>query len=441
MDVTVISPRNHMVFTPLLTSTCVGTVEPRSVAIPIINIQRGLRQPQNVYYCSECIEVHPQDKLLRCRDEDGVEFAVGYDVLAIATGSQGSTFGISGVKEYTHPLRNVADAESIRNSLIANWSKANTPGRDQVDRLRLLHVVVVGGGPTGVEFAGEISDFMNTDLRRIDPERARDMRVTLVEAQELLGSFDTRLREYAARKLHKQGVHLIKGAVKQVEPAQLTLADGQRLPYGLCVWSTGVGPTEFTTALPFARTPRGRVAVNDCLEVLARPDPAANLPPLGPSTPGEAASSPEAEPKDGRLDALVPVPGVYALGDCCANVKNPLPALAQVAEQQGHYLAKRLNQHYAYVRNGTNQPIDVPEAPDVPFVYHHLGSMATVGDRGAVVALGSPEGGRPMSLTGIWGLIAWRSAYLTRLATLRNRIYVALNWTTTLLFGRDVSRW
>ena len=84
------------------------------------------------------------------------------------------------------------------------------PGRSTKERERLLHWLIVGGGPTGVEFAGELVDLVNEDLMRLDPERARDIRITLVEANELLGNFDSRLREYAVDRLHRKAVHLIK---------------------------------------------------------------------------------------------------------------------------------------------------------------------------------------------------------------------------------------
>eukprot|EP00887_Chlorella_sp_A99_P006679 scaffold3.g6679.t1 len=228
-DVTVISPRNHMVFTPLLASTCVGTVETRSVTLPIVD---------NYFYASECSAVHHEDRTVECVSEDGVRFFVEYDALAIATGSQGSTFGIPGVEQHARFLRTAADS---------------------LERARLLHVVVVSDG--------ELADFVNRDLMKIDPSRAHDIRITLVEASELLGSFDPHLREYAARNLVKAGVHLIKGVVRDKE-IELH-GSGGTLPYGLCVWSTGVGPTPFTLSLPFAKTSRGRLAVDDRLRVLA----------------------------------------------------------------------------------------------------------------------------------------------------------------------------
>ena len=93
-DITVISPRNHMIFTPLLSSTCVGTLETRAVTLPIVDLQPALRQPQNYYYSASAVAVHPEEKMVEACSEDGVRFFVDYDVLCISTGSQGSTFGM-----------------------------------------------------------------------------------------------------------------------------------------------------------------------------------------------------------------------------------------------------------------------------------------------------------------------------------------------------------
>lgn len=295
--------------------------------------------------------------------------------------------------------------------------------------------------------AGELSNLINRDLAKIYPDRAKAMRVTLIEAKELLGSFDASLREYAARKLTRQGVKLRKGVVKRVEEGRLTLTDSTVVPFGLCVWSTGVGPTEFTQSLPFAKTQVGRVAVDERLRVLAPPlqdeaggrvraegeAPAGSRGPVSPLTDESPALSPA--PGGVREEAaayarLSAVPDVFALGDCCANPHAPLPALAQVAEQQGKYLAAALN---AAAK-------DPGAPPPPPFEYKHMGSMATVGGTSAVLELGS-AGGRRLSVAGFASWIAWRSAYLTRLGSLRNRMRVVSDWLVTMLLGRDMSRW
>ncbi|KAI8463743.1 MAG: hypothetical protein J3K34DRAFT_526753 [Monoraphidium minutum] len=445
-DITVLSPRNHMVFTPLLASATTGTIEARSVAVHITSIQRALFQPQNQYLPGSAIAVYPERKLVEAASEDGIRFFVSYDKLAVCTGSQGSTFGIPGVEEHTHFLRDLRHADRIRARLVENIALAGVPGRPLAEFSRLLHTVIVGGGPTGVEVAGELANLINRDLTKIYPDRAKSMRVTIIEAKELLGSFDGSLREYAARKLTRQGIKLRKGVVRQVEDGKLTLTDGTEIPFGLCIWSTGVGPTPFTLSLPFAKTQVGRLAVDERLRVMAPPKQEQDggaVRAEGQAVKGPGKVTPLTDetvpitPAPGavRADAaaysrLHPLPDIYALGDCCANPHNPLPALAQVAEQQGRYLAHVLNEE---ARDPTGFT-----AKD--FEYKHLGSMATVGGTSAILELGSGSSKR-LSFAGFASWVAWRSAYLTRLGSLRNRMMVAFDWTITMLLGRDLSRW
>ena len=418
-----------------------------------------------------------------------MKFNVEYDMLVVATGSQGSTFGIKGVDQYCHPLREAGHAVAIRSRLIKNWSLANIPGRQPQERDRLLHQVIVGGGPTGVEFGGELADFVNKDLNKIDPDRARDVRITLIEANELLGSFDARLREYAAKKLISAGVHLVKGIVKEVRETELELLDGSVIPFGCCVWSTGVGPTEFTLGLPFRKTGRGRIAVDDYLRVFQQAtaedeavegrkepktmadvsieeDPRVKIKEeeaiLGgggggsgvTAAPASSLSSPSSSSSSSSLSHTMEViPGVYALGDCSANNEKPLPALAQVAEQQGKYLALRLNAAAAAIAQAkktsssslsaaistTTSSSSVKELG--PFVYRSLGSMATVGGTNAILQLHRQGQSSSFSFAGFSSWVAWRSAYLTRLGTMKARMFVATNWLISFLFGRDVSRY
>ncbi|MEW5311892.1 MAG: hypothetical protein WDW38_003569 [Sanguina aurantia] len=396
------------------------------------DIQRALFQPQNSMLIADAVSVFPDRKVIECRSADGLSFYVPYDKLAICTGSQGSTFGIPGVLEHAHFLRDVKQSEAIRLKIIENLALAGIPGRSQVDWHRLLHIVIVGGGPTGVEVAGELIDFIKGDLAKLYPERASAMRVTLVEAKELLSSFDIKLREYATRRLSRQGVQLKKGVVRNVTAKEITLQDGTIIPHGLVIWSTGVGPTPFILGLPFAKTKVGRLAVDGYMRVL-------HAPPAEPHSSGLNADA-----KVGHLanethameDNLTPMGDVYALGDCCANPTLPLPALAQVAEQQGRYLAGVLNEEAKPPAASSG----VTRKPPSEFVYKHLGSMASMGGASAILDIGVSKG-RSVSMAGFVSWLAWRSAYLTRLGSVSKRLNVAFNWTMTLIFGRDLSRW
>eukprot|EP00887_Chlorella_sp_A99_P002787 scaffold6.g2787.t1 len=423
----------------------------------------ALLRPQNFFFGAECRAVHPADRTVECASDDGMRFFCEYDALAIATGSQGSTFGIPGVELHAHFLRQAADSVAIRNKLIANWTRANIPGRSQarapcssarppaacqpcpprcaVDNWAYnptRPVSAAGARAVAARRGDELSSFVNRDLRRADPQRARDMRITVVEAKEIMGSFDAALREHTARRLIKQGVHLVKGVVREVRETELELHGAiGAIPFGLCIWSTGVGPTRFTLGLPFARTPCGRVAVDGQLRVLAPPEMDerghVRVPEDHGTGPKELADVSIVQDEEvAELGVLgEPLYNVFALGDCCANPEQPLPALAAVAEQQGQYLAAYLNEAAG--------DWDLPEQP--PFQFRTLASRASAGGRAELLDPGG--GGRHLLLSwaGFASWVAWRSAYLTRLGRWKHRLFVASNWTLTKLFGRDTSRW
>ncbi|CAA7038030.1 unnamed protein product [Microthlaspi erraticum] len=437
-DVVCVSPRNHMVFTPLLASTCVGTLEFRSVAEPISRIQPAIsREPGSFFFlancsrldadshevyfviayssieCSNSADLWPsQIKLVHCETQtDGSntlqpwKFKIAYDKLVVACGAEASTFGIKGVLENAIFLREVHHAQEIRRKLLLNLMLSDTPGISKEEKQRLLHCVVVGGGPTGVEFSGELSDFIMKDVRQRYAHVKDDIHVTLIEAKDILSSFDDRLRRYAIKQLNKSGVRFVRGIVKDVKPQKLILDDGTEVPYGLLVWSTGVGPSSFVSSLDLPKAPGERIGIDEWMRVPSVQD-------------------------------------VFAIGDCSGYLestgKPTLPALAQVAEREGKYLSSLLNE-IGKANGGRANGAKEMEL-GVPFVYKHLGSMATIGRYKALVDLRESKDAKGISMTGFVSWFIWRSAYLTRVISWRNRFYVAINWFTTFVFGRDISR-
>uniref|UniRef100_A0A2N9HNR2 NADH:ubiquinone reductase (non-electrogenic) n=1 Tax=Fagus sylvatica TaxID=28930 RepID=A0A2N9HNR2_FAGSY len=412
-DVVCVSPRNHMVFTPLLASTCVGTLEFRSVAEPIGRIQPAIsREPGSYFFLSNCTAIDTDNHLVHCQTvTDGVDsldpwkFKISYDKLVIALGAQPLTFGIHGVEEHAIFLREVYHAQEIRRKLLLNLMLSDMPGISQEEKSRLLHCVVVGGGPTGVEFSGELSDFIMKDVRQRYAHVKDKIHVTLIEANEILSSFDDRLRQYATKQLTKSGVHLVRGIVKDVKAQKLILNDGTEVPYGLLVWSTGVGPSPLVNSLELPKAPGGRIGVDEWLRAPSVQD-------------------------------------VFSIGDCSGFLestgKPTLPALAQVAERQGKYMANLLNK-IGKAGGGRANSANGVELGE-PFVYRHLGSMATIGRYKALVDLRQSKESKGIALAGFTSWFIWRSAYLTRVISWRNRFYVAINWLTTFVFGRDISR-
>lgn len=380
-DVTIISPRNHFLFTPLLPSTTVGTIEFRSIIEPI-------RSQKNIRF----IQAYARDiddaaKTVLCDNAvDGKKFEMTYDFLLIAVGAVNNTFGVPGVNDHAFFLKELRDARRIRQRIIDNFEQAATPTLSPEERSRLLHFVVVGGGPTGVEFAAELSDFMQEELAHSYSDLIQRAYITLIEGgKNILNSFDERLSHYATTRFARQNVNLMtRKLVKKVTHDTILLDDGNEIYYGMLVWSTGNGPAELIRSLPFQKDSTSRILTDEFCRVLS-------------------------------TDVI------YAAGDC-ANVQgHNFPATAQLAMQQGKYLAKHFN---ALARQRRLKS----------FTYKHLGMLAYIGDNRAIADLPKAKSG------GISTWLFWRSAYLTRLVSLKNKVLVLFDWFKAALFGRDVSR-
>ncbi|KAK4408411.1 Internal alternative NAD(P)H-ubiquinone oxidoreductase A1, mitochondrial [Sesamum angolense] len=366
-DVVCVSPRNHMVFTPLLASTCVGTLEFRSVAEPIGRIQPAIsREPGSYFFLANCTGVDFQNHQIHCQTvTEGVEtldpwnFKVAYDKLVIASGAQASTFGIKGANEHATFLREVHHAQEIRRKLLLNLMLSDVPG---------------------VEFSGELSDFIQKDVHQRYAHVKDYIHVTLVEANEILSSFDDRLRKYAVKQLTKSGVRLVRGIVKDVQAEKIILSDDTEIPYGVLVWSTGVGPSAFVNSLEIPKAPGGRIGIDEWQRVPSVQD-------------------------------------VFAIGDCSGFLESTgrpvLPALAQARLVCG--------------RADAAKELDFGS----PFVYRHLGSMATIGRYKALVDLRQSKEGKGLSLAGFTSWFIWRSAYLTRVFHFRPG--VGKDWGVAIL--------
>lgn len=381
-DVTVVSPRNHFLFTPLLPSTTVGTIQFRSIIEPIRAICSEAR-----YYHASCIGVDPRRRTVECEGVlDGVRFSLAYDMLVIAVGAESNTFDVPGVHEHALLLKELADARGIRQRIIECLELADQPHRSDEERKQLLHFVIVGGGPTGVELAAEMHDFVDADLRKSYRLLVQDLRITILEATDkILSTFDAALAAYALILFRRQGIQVrTRSVVSHVRPDGVILSDGTHVPAGLVVWSTGIGPRPLIRDIPFTKDHRGRIVTDEFLRVQSS-------------------------------DV------VYALGDCSVIVGKDTPATAQLAQQQGKYLSRALNQQIAGSRVKS-------------FRYDTYGMLAYVGSGRALADLSQ------LKWRGFLAWLFWRSVYITRLVSIKNKFLVVLDWTKTAIFGRDTSR-
>lgn len=215
-EVVVVSPRNYFMFTPLLPSVTVGTVEARSIVEPIRKIvaKQYKKHPIN-FLEAECMSVNPERKTIRCQDRSGVvgtveSFDLDYDLLVVAIGATPNTYRTPGVEQYAHFLKEIPDARRIRDVMIDNVETASIPGQPAEERKRLLHIVVVGGGPTGVEFAAEAADFLREDVAKIYPNVIEDCKVTLVHSRDsVLNTYDKTISDYTQGTMKSDKVNVI----------------------------------------------------------------------------------------------------------------------------------------------------------------------------------------------------------------------------------------
>jgi NADH:ubiquinone reductase (non-electrogenic) len=380
-DVTIVSPRDHFLFTPLLASSTVGTVELRSITEPLLGFRKGVR-----FVCAAATAIDPQSKSVRLKTiHSGEELTLSYDTLVVAVGARIQTFGIPGADTIALPLKESVDARILRGRIIEQIKRALLPTVTQEERRRLLSFVVVGGGPTGIEFAGELSDLARREIQRVASEISSELSITVVEASpEILSVFSQTLRRYTMRALARQKITVrTSSLVREVRNDSIVLKDGETIPAGLTIWSAGIQPTELVQNSAFAKDCRGRIVVNSRLQVVGHQD-------------------------------------IFGLGDCSFIPEKEYPTTAQVAQQQGKYLGKALNEWARGV------------APK-PFWYLHQGMLAYIGNNKALAE--TPAGG----LRGWMAWLMWRSVYLTKLVSLRNKVLVVFDWCKARLFGRDLS--
>lgn len=378
----IVSPRNHFLFTPLLASTTVGTLEFRSIVEPIRKARHDVD-----YYQAECTDIDTSNKVIQVSTTHQQSFQLPYDKLVIAVGAKNSTFNIPGVAEHAYFLKELHHARAIRNRIIECFEEASLPSTPDSTRKQLLNFVVVGGGPTGIEFAAELNDFFWEDLSKSFPKLpVNEVRITVLEASKtILSAFDSRLAEYTIKSFRKQGIDLrTNSLVKEVRDGEVVLQDGTVIRFGLLVWSTGIAPRTFVHNVKnLPQDHVGRIIVGDDLKVKGLNE-------------------------------------VYALGDCSTIEGHPLQATAQVAQQQGKYLAASLND------------LSQGESPG-PFVFHFMGMMAYIGHYKSL--FDTPT----IKSSGFAAWVSWRSVYLTRLGSVKSKFQVPFDWFRSFVFGRDIT--
>jgi NADH:ubiquinone reductase (H+-translocating) len=383
-EIVLLSRDNYSLFTPMLPEVTSGELEVRHVVTPI---REQLARTRFVLADVDSIDVVRREVAYH-HVLTGTRTVAHYDHLVLALGSSTSTFGLPGIAQYTWPLKRLEDADALRNHLVWLLELADTIG-DETRRRRLLTLVVVGGGFTGVETAGEIVELFRSVLRFYKSLRADDVRMILVEAgPSLLAGLPPKMGTYSKRVLERRGVEVLLGdGVAGADEGGLVLQSGRRIETETIVWSAGVKPSPTLASIALPTTKRGAVNTERDMRVRGFGD-------------------------------------VWALGDCAAipdGAGGIFPMTAQHAIREGPCLAD-------------NIVLTLRGEPTKPFRYRTLGMMAALGGRKAVAELPGN-----VVITGFLAWFFWRTYYLLRLPGLDRKLRVAFDWTLELLFPRDTA--
>lgn len=370
-QIVVIDKNNYHQFQPLFYQVASSGIEPSSILFPLRKI---FQKQKDVYVrVAEVYSIDPDKKEIQTSLD-----TVWYDYLVIASGVNSNFFGMKNMEEFALPMKSVSEAMSLRNKLLQRFEKAVTL-RDQNERRSLLNVIVVGGGPTGVELAGAIAEMKKFVLPKDYPDLNFDaMQISLVEGSPaVLGGMSKHASEKALFYLKRLGINvMLNSKVVDYDGQVLTLGDGQQIKTNTVIWAAGISGV-VPEGLPADLVGRGRRIVVD------------------------------------EFNQLNGVPDVFAIGDVAimsmADYPNGHPQVAQVAIQQGLNLAWNFMnlKHQGKLK---------------PFKYIDRGSMATIGRNRAVADLSF------LKFSGFIAWLTWMFVHLMAIVGVKNRLLIFVNW-------------
>lgn len=373
-DVLLLDRYNYHLFTPLLYQVASSLLNPSDIAYPIRAVFRKARNVR--VRMGEVVGADFASHWVGVRAEGEVVQRVAYDYLVLAPGSDSNFFGTPGIANAAHGLKDLPEAMELRNHVLRCFEAAAREP-DDAARRPWLTFAIVGGGPTGVEYAGALVELIRLVLVKDYPElNLRKVHIVLLEARDqVLPAFPQALGEDAELRLRQRGIDLRLGTqVERLADDLITLSGGQTLRAKTLVWAAGVKPNELVTRLRLPVTRSGRVQVDPHLRVAGAEH-------------------------------------VFAIGDIAAVPYRggEMPQLSAPAMQEGRCVARNI------LRAGQGAPLET-------FRYCDKGIMATIGRHDAVAQLGAVE------LKGLIGWLAWLFVHLYYIIGFRNRLVVLMEW-------------
>ena len=370
VQVVLLDKHNYHGFQPLFYQVATGGLEPDSVANPFRKIFEG--QKNFIFRMARVVSINSEKKFVNTTIGK-----VNYDYLVLATGSKTNFFNLEGINEKAMPLKSLPQALNLRSLILQNFENA-LQVEDIDDRKGRMNIVVVGGGPTGVEVSGALAELKRHVLPNDYPELdIRQMRIYLIETSDkLLGGMSEKSSVKSKKFLEELGVEIWLGiSVKSYDGLKVQLSNGKSILTRALIWSAGVmGNT--ISGLEKAVGKQNRLMVDDCNRVIGYEN-------------------------------------LFAIGDLAAMVternQKPHPMVAPVAVQQG----KQLGKNIIHLLKGKKLQ---------PFNYHDKGTMATVGRNRAVVDL------HQLKIQGFLAWFIWMFVHIMQLVSFRNRLVVFINW-------------
>ncbi len=386
--ITLVDRTNHHLFQPLLYQVAACGLSAPDIAQPIRSI-RSKRQDITVLFNNVVDFDLAQRRVILEKGE------LNYDYLVIAMGGRTSYFAHPEWEQFAPGLKTLDDALRIRSDILLAFERAENE-RDPKERERLMTIVVVGGGPTGVELAGSFAELartvLNKDFRHIDPTKAH---IVLIEGSPvILSHLPKDLSESAQRQLEALGVQIRNNLyVKEMRAGEVELTNGETIRAGNIIWAAGVAASPLTKKLGVELDKAGRIKVNPDL-----------------SLPGH--------------------PEIFAIGDIAALLQTdgkPVPGVSPAAIQMGKHVAGILKKEI-----GAGDASASAKRPD--FEYWDKGTMATIGRSAAVAWMGK------LKFSGLLAWLAWLFVHLIFLIGLRNRVAVLFQWTYSYFSYRRSAR-
>lgn len=371
-QVVLIDKNNYNQFPPLIYQVASAGLEPSNIAFPFRRLFQ--KHPDFFFRMGKVTAVDHERKMVMTSFGE-----LHYDALVLAAGATTNFFGNKNVEAHAIPMKTVTEGMRLRNTILQNLEKAET--EDDPQRLQaLLNVVIVGGGPSGVEIAGALADMRKMVLPRDYPDLdASRMKIYLMDgADRLLGAMDRKSSDRAERDLREMGVEvMLNSLVTDCQDGRVTLKNGETIEAETVIWVSGICANRFDGVPNESIGHAGRLLTDTYCQVKGLKD-------------------------------------VYAIGDQSlveGDQEYPLghPQLAQVAIQQARVVAKNLK------RKQKGKEL-------VPFAYRNLGTMATIGRKKAVVELGKFKFG------GFFAWVLWLVVHLRSILGVKNKTIVFLNW-------------